>query len=562
MIDLYPHQIECRDAVIQDWQIGKRSCLAFLATGSGKTETALSILVAEKEAGRMKRALFLVHTVELATQPLERIAKTWPEFSSSGLIRAEYNETNREFTAATMQTIRIPERMAQLLSHGVITHLVVDECHHSISESYVEIIKMLRAANPDLRILGMTATPMRTDGDGLVRIFEKVSYRYPISKAIRNGSLVPFDALGIGLPVSFSDIQENEDGWEAESMGDILKADNVLQIVFDNWKQYAGNRSTIAFTASVAQARRTAEFFKERGINAEWVCGETPQRERRRILEGFKSGEIQVVCNMMVLTEGFDAPNASAVLMIAPTKSDLIYIQRAGRGLRLAPNKVDCRILDFAPVDGRNIIMAGDLLGKPREVKKAEEKAERAGVLFAVSVDQLGHATSIDPTRLIVKVLNLLRKDALAWALDGRYATASLGAKSSLCIELPDLPRIEKAEAFRRENPDKWTDRHEAEYRKISQYGLFLVENSRACFQGRFETMEDAKAAGDDLALDRLEGVLSEKKSTWRKDPPSEKQLDLLRRFGAQIPERCTKGQAAQLITQAMTISAVRRVRV
>jgi superfamily II DNA or RNA helicase len=558
MIAIRPYQSEAIQAVRQDWKELDR-VLVVACTGSGKTVIFLSLLEQLLQSGELKRALILADQRDLIYQPFERAQEFFPDLAlRMGIVMADQDDASAQIVIATIQTLSSEKRWERVIRYGGFSHIIVDEAHGSTAPTWQKLFNR----NPGVKVAGFTATPLRSDGDGLVRVFQKVSYRYPISKGIRDGSLVPFDALGVGLPISFSQIEETEDGWDDEQMGDVLKAENVLQIVYDNWKQYAGNRLTIGYTASVAQARRTAEFFRTKGVNAEWICGETPHDERRRITNDFRAGKIQCVFNMMVWTKGVDFPEASSILMIAPTKSDLVYVQRLGRGLRTFPGKSDCRVLDFAPIDGRNVIMAGDVLGKPREVKKAEEKAERAGVLFAVSVDQLGHATSIDPTRLIVKVLNLLRKDALAWALDGRYATASLGAKSSLCIELPDLPRIEKAEQFRRENPERWTDRHEAEYRKISQYGLFLVENNRACFQGRFTTLEDAKAAGDDLALDRLEGVLSEKKSHWRKDPPSEKQLDLLRRFGATIPERCTKGQAAQLITQAMTISAVRRVRV
>lgn len=560
-MEIRDYQREAIESIRRDWLTAKRT-LVVMATGTGKTVMFLSLFDELDRAGELGRGLIIAHRRELIYQPRDRMLEHYPQLArQTGVVMANENNVGHRLIIATIQSVMSGDRLAQMLAHGEFSHVVIDECHHATADMYLNLVEKFK----DAKILGVTATPLRTDGDGLSKVFQGVSYRLPISAAIRRGALVPFDALGIGLPVSFAGIKQTEDGWEREGMGDILKAENILHLVLDKWREYAGNRQTIAFTASVAQAQATAEFFSAQGVRAAWVSGETPKRERDAILKAYQSGEVQVVANCMVLTEGFDAPETGAVLMIAPTKSDLIYVQRLGRGLRLAEGKTDCRVLDFAPVEERNVVMAGDVLGKPRHVQKAEEQAARQGVLSAFKVDISGEAATIDPHQLIVRVLNLLKKDALAWMVDNHYLTAALGEKATLCIGLPDTARVEKAEAIKR--TDAWRPEYGQVLDFVSGYRLYFV-NGTVKFVGMFTTLDEAKGRADDVALEaghadeaghaRRDKNLSSKKSEWRKGDISTKQRKLLFQLGVIAPAGCTRGQAAQMITHHLALKAVR----
>lgn len=551
---LRDYQVECLTAIQTQWVTVDRT-LAVLATGGGKTVIFLALIDRLLKANPAARVIILAHQRKLIAQPIDRARQMFPDVARQmGVVMGAENNTAARVIVATVQTLSRPGRIEALLAHGAVTHIIYDEAHHAAAETNFGLLAQFPAA----KMCGFTATPLRTDGDGLVKVFETVAYRFPIGIAIARGALVPFDALGVALPVTFSGISETAEGWAREPMGDLLKAENVKEIVFKHWTEYSSNRQTIGFTASVSQAVAMAEFFKARGIKAAHVAGITPHDEQARLYKAFESGEIQVIFNCMILTEGADFPQASAVMMIAPTKSDLIYVQRLGRGLRIFPGKVDCRVLDFAPADGRNVIMAGDVLGKPRAVKQAEEQAERQGVLVAISVDRLGHAATIDPSRLIVKVLNLLKQDALAWAVDGRYAIAGLGEKSAVCITLPDSERLAKGEALKLTG--QWSTAHQNKLDYLSRFRVYLV-NGRAEPKGAFATFEEAKEMGDALALELgITPVLANKKSTWRRDAPSDKQLSFARQMGINIPADCRKGQLAQLLTQALTIREVQKV--
>lgn len=548
MYDLRDYQIRAIADIRRDLTEVDRT-LAIMATGTGKTATFLSWLDECLAAGELGRALIVAHRRELIQQPIDRMVDHFPALAPlSGVVMADRNDVSARVIVATVQTLAAKGRMDAILAHGPITHVVIDECHHTTAATYRKVIDQLPAA----KVLGVTATPLRADGDGLSRVFERVSVRLPISAAIRAGALVPFDALGVQLPISLAGLRETADGWEAEPLGNLLSAANVLEIVIDHWRQYAQGRQTIAFTASVAQAAATAQAFEAAGIKAAFVSGETPLAERDDILKRYSRGDLQLVANCQVLVEGFDAPATSAVLMICPTKSDLAYVQKLGRGLRTSENKSDCRVIDFAPLEDRDVIMAGDVLGKPRDVKQAEAKAQRSGVMCAIGVDALGEAATIDPSRLIVKVLNLLRKDALAWTVDGVYTTATLTADETLCIVMPDTARVAQAEAMRASGP--WTPAHEQLLRHIRSCRLYHV-NGAARHVGTYADFEGAKAAADLIALDNFDAKLSKRRADWRSKQPSPAQIAFAHRLQIQIPERCTKGGLAQLITHKLTVT-------
>ena len=555
MIQLRDYQQECIDAVQHDWRRVDRT-LAVMATGTGKTIVFLALLDQLRERGELTRGLIIAHRRELIHQPLERAWGMFPELAwNMGVVMADQDDIGARVPVATVQSLNSGDRLERMLSAGAFSHIIIDEAHHGTAQSYMDVLDRLRGA----KVLGMTATPLRTDGDGLSKVFQKCSYRLPIKAAIKRGALVKFDALGVSLPIDFSGLRETEDGWEAEPMGDLLTAGNVLDIVLEKWSEYAGDRQTILFTASVKQAEITAQYLADHGVKAAYVSGKTPHAERDHILEMYRKGDVQVVCNCMVLTEGFDAPETSCVVMLAPTKSDLVYVQRLGRGLRIAPGKADCRVLDFVPMIGRNVVMAGDVLGKPRRVKKAEEKAKQAGLLVALSVDSFGSASTIDPGALIVRVLDLLRKDGLAWSISGHYATAALSEDAALAVALPDPQRVEKAEQMRLRG--ELFDAHEMLFDFIKSVRLYLVTREgyrwEAGLHGCYATFEDAKSQGDVIADELLDPTLARRTSSWRRQPASDRQLQFMAQLGIVAPKTVSKGQAAQLITQRLVLQAV-----
>jgi len=555
VVTLWPHQVECLAAIRRAWLTGPRT-LAVLATGTGKTHIYLSLLDEVARSGA--RALVIAHRQELIYQPVERAKEYFPELAARmGIVMAGRDDADAQVVVATVQTLSANGRLDRALQAGPFEYVVADEAHHITSATWLALLE--RLGNP--RVLGLTATPIRTDGDGLSRVFSSVAYRFPINAAIDRGILVPFRALGFTLPITLAGIAEGEDGWAVEPLGDLLRAPNVLEVVYETWRERAEDRQTFAFTASVLQAHDTAAYFRERGVSAAAVDGGTPDDERAVTLAAFKAAEIRVLANCQIYTEGVDVPEASCALMICPTKSDLAYVQKIGRVLRITPAKWDALVLDFAPLDDRNVIMAGDVLGQPRAVKKATEKAERSGVMVAWDIDGLGLVSSVDPNELVVKVLNYLRRSKLAWALDGVLATAGLSETMMLALLAPDVVRMARAEEVR----ESWTERERALYDLVSAYRLYAVRKEDRYWQGQavgvYPTCDEAMGAAEDIASRAAEPILAARRTAWRSSNVSSPQILYMRRLGIEVPDGCTKGQAAQLISQALCKRAVEGVR-
>jgi superfamily II DNA/RNA helicase len=327
-------------------------------------------------------------------------------------------------------------------------------------------------------------------------------------------------------------------------------ATNAEDIITDSWKKWGGGRQTIAFTSSVAQAHSLARAFNEAGVPAAAADGTTPTDIRRAILDGFKRGEYKVLVNCYLWTEGVDLPEIACVMVVKPTKSDLVYVQMAGRGLRLAPGKTDCLIMDFVPEDARDMLLAGDLLGKTRKQKKAEEKAGQVGLIldvFGISSDG-GSIDGIDPDDVRTRVLNYLTAARLAWTYDGKLATAAVGERESVGVVFPDPERIAKAEALRASGV--WNESWEETFKKVSGYQVFGI-NSHAQLIKVAETWDDAVYAAEIWAEDRMTAILSKRASSWRNSPPSDKQAAFAKNLGI-WRDGMTRGAVAQAITHEL----------
>lgn len=560
MITLRDYQIEARDAIIGEWRKGILSTFAMLCTGAGKTEIALSVLASERT--EKTRFLGIAHRKELIHQPRDRVIQHWQDqLPIPGVVMADQDDCDAEFIMASVQTLSAG-RLQRILENGPITHLWVDENHHGPSKTYQTIIDGLIHDNSQTRIFGVTATPLRADKVGMATVFKSCAYRFPIDKGIRSGALCPFVGIGIELPVDFSAVSESsgESGWNDEQAGALLSLANVEEVIIENWKKHAKDRKTIAFTSSVAQAYSLARAFREAGFKAEAIDGNkktTPDKRRDDVLKRHKSGDLQIIVNDFVLGEGYDDPEVSCVLIAKPTKSDGRYIQMAGRGLRTFPGKENCIILDFAPRNARNMRMAGDLLGKPRKIKEKEQKLQDKGVILdCFGVNRDGEAIEGDPDEVETKILDYLGSSHLAWTYDGQVSTVSIAPQTALAVIAPQFKRIEKANRLKSQG--KWLAIWEEEYRRISSYQVYAIENNRQlAFIGAESDWQAASYLASDYADLHAEQWLSERSVKWRDKPTGEKQMNLCRKLGVwQDGMKC--GEASQAITHALALRLLR----
>lgn len=440
---LRPYQLDAIAAVRSAWASGIQDVLTVMATGAGKTQTFLSLLMQELDADPSARALVIAHRQELIEQPIERIAqmdKAWLMSDALdkprvGMLMGKYNDCDRQLTVATVQTLTSPKRLAALLRHGPITHLVIDECHHATAESYVTLWRALREKNPALLHLGVTATPQRADGDGLSKVYGHVAAKVTIADLVRQGYLVQPRWLAISTGISLAGVHTRSGDYVASELAQRFDTPSGRTIIVQSYLKYAAGRRSIAFTASVDGARELAAAFNAAGVSARSVDGTTPKDERAVIMADFRAGRFQILTNCQVATEGFDAPGTNCVLMCRPTRSDALYIQCMGRGLRpalgMAQPGDDCLILDFMPADSRNIVMAGDVLGLPKDVTRTvlEENAdeEPGEVQAGFTFDGENFNTGGTPMEIISRELNYMEQSPYVWHRRDGLLTLGLG---------------------------------------------------------------------------------------------------------------------------------------
>ncbi len=549
---LRPYQTEAISAVSRDWRKGIKNTLVVAATGAGKTQMFLRLIMNELSADVNNRALILAHRQELIDQPLDRIRHMDADWLGAvldrprvGIMMADRNDPDRQLTIATVQTLSSGKRLDQLLSHGAITHLVVDEAHHAVSQSYIKIWKALREANPELKHLGVTATPMRADGDGLAKVYQNVSAKVTIADLVRLGYLVQPRWLGISTGLSLAGVHTSRGDYVQSELASVFDTPKGRAIIVQSYNDYAAGRRAIAFTASVAGAHDLAAEFNTAGISAAAVDGTTPKEVRRTLLNDFRNSKIQVITNCQVLTEGFDAPGTSCILMCRPTRSDSLYVQCMGRGLRpalgMAQPGEDCLILDFLPAETRNIVMAGDVLGLPKEITrsvlKEEKNAEPGMVQAGFTFDGENFNTQGTPLEIIARQLDYLQSSPFVWYRRDGWMTLGLGKAGDENERILAIPPAVSG--------------------VFCLYGVLKSPNSYDWRYRPLRESEDLGELGDfgnEVASRWGSGPLVNKGRSWQSQPSSEGQIKFLRRLArgqmkSSEIERLSKGECAQLIS-------------
>lgn len=562
-VQLRDYQKDTIDATERCFAQGHTDVLNVLATGGGKTTIGLELIA--RNCAQGERAIWLAHREELITQPAERMAAMHPAWErDTGIVMGRQNECAARLVIATIQTISGWKRLEQYLRYGPPALLVFDECHHATAKTYVEFLTALKAINPKLRHVGFTATPKRSDQDGLSKVYQTVAARYGIKELMQGGWLCPITAVTVKTPISLSGVKKSHGDYNQAQLASVMDVDNAFDLVVQTHLDQARDRQAICFTVGVAGAHLLAEKFNAAGIRAAACDGTTPKDERRDILDAFRRGDLDVLTNCNVFTEGLDLPMISAVHWCRPTDSDTVYMQGIGRGLRTHPGKVDCTIFDYVPLDGRDIVQAGDVLGVPLAERRAQERAAKSGaVLTAFSFDaSKGGGLDGDPDQLVVEHLNLLAVSPYAWfwhddpKRGGELATLGLDPvdlidETSGAVVTADDGRpvkIERSLALTK----KMADGH---------YRLVCLTRVRGRPGTTFEVVaKDTDYAalqetGCRFAEAHGAGTIARRDRGWQRDPVSEKQLEVLRRtlpegeVGGRKLEDLNRGEAMRLIT-------------
>lgn len=352
---LRDYQLEAQAAVLRAYNGGQRRVLMTMPTGAGKTVTFASII--EKAVNAGGRALVLAHREELIDQAARTLRLLLPDVTV-GIVRAEHDQHDADVIVATVQTLRNPARLARI---GRFRLIVVDEAHHSVADTYRQILEELGAFTEGKKlpkVLGVTATPDRGDGQGLADIYQSIAFEVGILPLIEQGYLSDVRAKRIILDLDLDQVTRRGGDFADGALGDAMEDAGAPEHIAQAIKTHAADRKSIVFLPTVAIAHKTAAAINALDIRAAAIDGTTPGDERRRIIDAVRSGELQAITNCMVLTEGFDAPVLDCAVMARPTSSRSLYQQSVGRVLRPYFTKKDALILDCVGVTTRHSLQS------------------------------------------------------------------------------------------------------------------------------------------------------------------------------------------------------------
>lgn len=335
-MELRPYQEEARQAVEKQWEDGIDKTLLVLPTGCGKTIVFAKITEDCVRSG--ERVLILAHRSELLEQAADKIEKSTGLKSSVEKAEESCLGSWYRITVGSVQTLMREKRLNQF-SPDYFDVIIIDEAHHCISDSYRRILDYFNEA----KVLGVTATPDRGDMKNLGQVFESLAYEYTMPQAIREGYLSPIKAMTIPLKMDLSGVSVQSGDFKAGDLGTALEP--YLYQIADEMAKYCNNRKTVVFLPLVKTSQKFRDVLNEKGFKAAEVNGES--RDRAEILEDFEKGKYNVLCNSMLLTEGWDCPSVDCIAVLRPTKVRGLYCQMVGRGTRLSPGKDHLLLLDF-----------------------------------------------------------------------------------------------------------------------------------------------------------------------------------------------------------------------
>ena len=362
---LRPYQIQAKDAVLSEWSEGHRKTLLVLPTGTGKTVVFAKVV--EDRVNNGGRALVLAHRGELLSQAADKIMVA--SGMKCALEKAESTSlgSNMPVTVGSVQSLAQPKRLARF-PQNYFTDIVVDEAHHCLSDSYQRVL----AHFPEANILGVTATPDRGDMKNLGQFFDSKAFEYTMPQAIKDGYLCPIKAQMIPLELDISGVKVTSGDFSSGEIGSALEP--YLDQIAREMTHYCQGRKTVVFLPLIHTSQKFREILNSYGLRAAEVNGHSDDREE--VLRDFEAGRYDVLCNSMLLTEGWDCPAVDCVVVLRPTKVRSLYQQMVGRGMRLFPGKEHLLLLDFLWMSERHdLCRPSALISKDADIaKKIDQK--------------------------------------------------------------------------------------------------------------------------------------------------------------------------------------------
>jgi superfamily II DNA or RNA helicase len=545
-----PYQSEAIAADIAAYDAGIRRMLNVMATGTGKTITFAK--VREHFKSRLPgQMMVLAHTDELVSQNLDKIQKENPDLKVEKEMAGAYADPNADIFSASVATLgRAGTKRLDRFNWDAIDKVVIDEAHHSTGDAYGRVLAAAGSLRPDTNklLLGVTATSQRPDGKALSDIYDKVAYVYTLRQAITDKWLVPIRGFRVATDTSLDDVSVHNGDFAKGELVTTVNTPGRNKRVVDAWVKLGENRKTVVFTLDIDHAVKVAAEYVARGIKAEAVWGDDPEREAK--LGRHQNGETLVLVNCNTVVEGYDDPTIACVVLAGPTLSGLRYTQMVGRGTRLAEGKVDLIVIDMVDATQHNtLITLPTLMGLSNllDLKGADllwvvEQIE--GLQAENPTIDFGKMASVDELKTIVQAVNMFEvrfpkeveeNSTLTWyrAVDGGY-------KILIPKDGPEKPGFMRLY----ENP-------------LGQWDITGRIKDITLGATR-PTMEEAFKASDEQIIKRLGKMRLSyllREATWHGKPVTSGQKKMLERlfpFKKFQYNLMTSGQASKLISERL----------
>ncbi len=403
---LRDYQENAKNAILQEWENGTKKTLLVLPTGTGKTIVFSSVIEARVRQG--DRVLVLAHRGELLDQAADKLEKSTGLKSS--VEKAENTSLGSWFrvVVGSVQTLMRQKRLKQFEPDHFDT-IIIDEAHHSVSSSYQVVLDYFSNAN----VLGVTATPDRSDMKNLGEYYESLAFEYTLPRAIKEGYLSPIKALTLPLKLDLSNVSMSAGDFKPSDVDNAL--DPYLHQIADEMVEHCKNRKTVVFLPLIATSQKFRDILNDKGFRAAEVNGMSEDREE--ILKDFENDKYNVLCNSMLLTEGWDCPSVDTVVVLRPTKVRSLYSQMIGRGTRLHPGKDHLLVLDFLWHTERldlchpaHLISTNDEVAKRMTELIEKETAAGAPVDIEVIEEEAKADVQAEREEALAKTLEEMRK--------------------------------------------------------------------------------------------------------------------------------------------------------
>ncbi|MEI3250844.1 MAG: DEAD/DEAH box helicase [Faecalibacterium sp.] len=358
--ELRPYQQQARDRIHAEWDAGHTRTLLVLPTGTGKTIVFASVAADQVRAG--DRVLILAHRGELLEQAADKLQRSTGLVSAVEKAESTCLDSWFRVVVGSVQTLQRTARLERFPQDYFGT-IIIDEAHHAITDGYRRILDYFSGA----KVLGVTATPDRGDMRNLGEVFDSLAFEYKLTDAIKEGYLCKIMAQTIPLQLDITSVTMSGGDYAVGDLGTAL--DPYLEQIAAEMARRCRSRKTVVFLPLIKTSQKFRDLLNAHGFRAAEVNGQSA--DRKEVLADFDAGKYNVLCNSMLLTEGWDCPSVDCVVVLRPTKVRSLYSQMVGRGTRLSPGKTDLLLLDFLwMTDKHELCRPADLVCEDRTVAR------------------------------------------------------------------------------------------------------------------------------------------------------------------------------------------------